>query len=97
MRMKIIHVIANDIESTLTQILKVVESTIPLVNYSAAAIPSLSTNLIDVTNPYIQIDLFCKKNQKQSSDYVDLDAQDEKEKQSDYIDNEKDTELDEEE
>ncbi|CAG8716183.1 6572_t:CDS:1, partial [Racocetra fulgida] len=91
----IIDVIADDIEPTLTQVPNVVESTIPSVNHNAtAATPGPSKNLMDVTNPYVQIDSSYKRNQKQSSDYVDLDAQDEEEKQSDK---EKDTELDEEE
>ncbi|CAG8463886.1 10662_t:CDS:2 [Racocetra persica] len=81
----IIDVIADDIESTLTQVSKVVESMIFSVNHNAAATPGLSKNLIDVTNPYVQIDSPCKRNQKYSSNYIDLDTQDEEEKQLDYV------------
>ncbi|CAG8661588.1 15438_t:CDS:2, partial [Gigaspora margarita] len=90
----IIDIIADDIESKPNQVLKVVDPMIPSVNYNAAATSGSSENLI---NPDMQIDSSCKRNQKQSSNYVNLDAQNEEEKQSDYDDNEKDTELDEEE
>ncbi|CAG8701465.1 26284_t:CDS:2, partial [Dentiscutata erythropus] len=84
----IIDIIANDIESTPTQVPKVVEPTISSVNCNATATPGSSENLV---NPDYSLS---KRDQKQSSDYIDLDEED---KQSDYDDNEKDTELDEEE
>ncbi|CAG8774114.1 11887_t:CDS:1, partial [Cetraspora pellucida] len=51
----------------------------------AAAIPGPSKNPTTITNPDVQTNLSCKKNQEQSLDYDDLDSQDE-EKQLDCND-----------
>ncbi|CAG8688439.1 21621_t:CDS:2 [Cetraspora pellucida] len=58
----IIDNIADNIESASTQILKVVEPMISLVNHSAATILGPSKNPTTITNPDVQTDLSYKKN-----------------------------------
>ncbi|CAG8782779.1 15085_t:CDS:1 [Cetraspora pellucida] len=58
----IINDIANDIESALTQVLKVDKPIIALVNCSAATVLDLSKNTATITNSDVQSDSSYKKN-----------------------------------